>query len=189
MRTYKQYIEGLTKQEIVNVYYINIELIYGPEEWRWLDKRHQISNYGRARTVYKNGKTKLLLPTINSSNYLTLCINGVSHNTSRWTMMVWGQIPEGDIEVHHIDENPYNNHISNLTCKTSKEHHALHPNRKWNSFKKHSVEMINKKTGKVVMKFSSIKDAARFWSVSSSTIDRYINDGMSSKKYTYRYAD
>lgn len=37
-----------------------------------------------------------------------------------------GDIPEGDYDVHHIDQNPANNDISNLQLLTGKEHAELH---------------------------------------------------------------
>jgi len=46
-----------------------------------------------------------------------------------WYRFVWiqknGPIPDG-YEVHHKDDNPLNDHISNLECITKKEHKRLH---------------------------------------------------------------
>lgn len=188
MRSYQKYIEGLNNRGIRYKYYVDIKKEYGPEKWKWLDDIHQISNYGRARKLLPDGSFKLLLPSVNSSKYLTLRINGVSHSTSRWAMEVWSHIPEGDIDVHHIDENQYNNHISNLTCKTPKEHHDLHPHRKWNRIKR-KVELYKVSNNEVVRSFNSITEAKHFWGCSSSAIDRYINDKMPCKGYSFRYAD
>lgn len=50
-------------------------------------------------------------------------------NTGGIHRKVWesvnGKIPKGH-HIHHIDGNPYNNELSNLTCVTAEEHGKLH---------------------------------------------------------------
>lgn len=77
-------------------------------------------------------------------------------------LYVWqawkGPIPKG-YEIHHIDNCPSNNNLSNLMCLTKKEHLALHlvnlksirrrhiarlGRASWNKGKKHSKETIEK---------------------------------------------
>ena len=189
MRQYKEFVKGMTRKEIVFNNYINLDLKYGEELWKYLDETHQVSNYSRIRRVYKNGKTKLLIPNINSSWYMGITIKGRTHNTAVYGMKVWGREPVGLEHVHHINGNPYDNHISNLECLTPKEHYHIHKDTRTWSKGARKVELIDKRRNKVIKKFDSIQKAKHWFGVSSSAIDRYINDGMPSKEYTFRYAD
>ena len=100
---------------------LNIELIHEDEEFRriyynGIETNYRISNYGRVwsdnrNKIMKNGKDRSGRANIH------LLVNGKNWvpNISRLLGLTFlGDPPEHDWEIDHIDNNPYNDDLSNL---------------------------------------------------------------------------
>ena len=88
---------------------------------------YQVSNHGQVKSLNynKTGKEKILVDKAKGVRYpaVILCKNGI-HKRESVHRLVWeafnGPIPEG-YEINHNDENPFNNHLTNLSLVTRKE--------------------------------------------------------------------
>ena len=104
------------------------------EQWKPIKNfpRYEISNYGRVKSL--KGKEKILTPYINKG----YCDISLSNDGQRKHFLihslVWSHfsdIPQGDLQIDHRDENKINNHIDNLQLLTCKENINKH----WDYFK------------------------------------------------------
>jgi HNH endonuclease/NUMOD1 domain/NUMOD4 motif len=89
------------------------------------EEDYLISNYGR---LYSNKIGHYLRPTIDKKGYASIKLNNENFKVHVLVLKLFeGDYPEDMInpQVHHIDSNPSNNHISNLKWVTSKENIEL----------------------------------------------------------------
>lgn len=107
---------------------------------------YQVSNLGRVKRSYKNGKTKILNHFLNTNGYhrVDLCKNGErkTMQVHRLVALVFLPNPDNKTEVDHIDLNKNNNQADNLRWATQSENNK---NRKSfsNTGKKFISEMKN----------------------------------------------
>ncbi len=124
---------------------------------------YEVSSFGRVRSLnyHLTGQTKVLSTGDNGNGYLQvdLCKNGKRKKYSVHRLVAEAFIPNwfDDPEVNHRDENPKNNHVSNLEwC-----------DRKYNDNYGTRNERMSKpvfqltKTGELVREWSSIQEAGR----------------------------
>lgn len=128
---------------------------------------YQVSDDGRVRRFYANGRTKEL-KNRPSANYYTVslckkCIKKTCavHRLVAETFLVR---PEGTTEVNHKDGNKLNNHVDNLewvTQKRNKEHAINELGH--NPFGKppRKVNCIDPLTDRLVAEYKSVTDAAK----------------------------
>lgn len=92
---------------------------------------YEISDLGRVKRIYKNGKTRILKPSCNKQGYVQLAL---SKNNKLKTFKIHRLVAIAFIknssnkrEVNHIDGNKKNNSLNNLEWVTSKENieHAI----------------------------------------------------------------
>lgn len=83
---------------------------------------YHVSNSGE---VYSTRRKRLLRPGSSQGGYplFTFCVNGVMtrHKAHRLVALVFLSNPEGHKYVRHLDDNPLNNHVSNLKWGTPSE--------------------------------------------------------------------
>ena len=148
------------------------------ECWRWVPGYvglYQVSTRGRVRSVgrwvnSKNGskqfiKGRIMKPArLNGYLFVNLSRNGKKRRFSvhRLVAMAWLDNPEGKPEVNHLDENPGNPDVFNLSWASAKE------NANWGTRNKRSadsrsktVQALDTETGFVVMEFPSTAEARR----------------------------
>lgn len=149
------------------------------ECWRWhpeLEGLAQVSTRGQVKTVdrwvtYADGrkrfyKGQLIKPQRDKKGYLRVRLsrNGKGRNflVHRLVAETWLDNPEGKPEVNHLDENPGNPDVFNLSYCDHKE------NMNWGTAIKRIHDSLSKavlaldpSTGQVVLEFPSTADAGR----------------------------
>lgn len=149
------------------------------ECWRWIpgfEGLYQVSTRGRVRSVdrwitYPDGskrffKGRILKPTLDKYGYLlvTLSRDGKKRpfKIHRLVAMAFIPNPENKPQVNHLDENPCNNVVENLSWASAKENLTWGTGieRRAASLSK-PVQAINPSTGEVVLEFPSIIEAER----------------------------
>lgn len=149
------------------------------ECWRWVpgyEGWYQVSTRGRVRSVgrwvvYADGRRqfyrgRILRPGRDNLGYLRVMLSrdGKPRNflIHRLVAMAWLDNPEGKPEVNHLDENPSNPDVFNLSWASAKE------NSNWGTRTKRSaasrskaVLALDPKTGEVVKEFPSAAEAER----------------------------
>lgn len=96
------------------------------EIWRDIDDYlgYQVSNYGRVRSFVNNrhgiiDEWHTLNPVKDKNGRLTVCLGrGNRYLVSRLVAMAFIPNPNGLPIVRHMDDNPLNNHVSNLAWGT-----------------------------------------------------------------------
>ena len=122
------------------------------EEWkdvRDYEGLYQVSNLGRVRRFYKNGKIRIR-KNVKVKNYLQISLTKKGCKTSHPLVHVLvfetfcrRLLPNED--VHHVDGCTTNNVLSNLVAKDSIIHRRAHKmGNKWNVGKKHSQQTRKK---------------------------------------------
>lgn len=129
---YKQRI--MNTKNIIDEFNINkyIECLYN-EEWRRIKEfpNYLISNYGRC---YSLNQYRLLKPQTNeyktNTPYygyrLTNSIKTCWKKTHRLVAEAFIDNPKNKPEVHHINDNPWDNRADNLQWVTEDEHDEIH---------------------------------------------------------------
>lgn len=186
------------------------EILALPMEcWRWIpgyEGLYQVSTRGRVRSVDrwvigKDGKKyfikgKILKPQRNEWGYLkvTLCRDGKLRNFKihRLVAMVWLDNPENKPEVNHLDENPGNPDVFNLSWTTRIE------NARWGTAiermaasQSKAVEALDPSTGEVVLEFPSVNEAGRngFDQRHVSKCCRGVKSYKTHKGYIWRFKE
>lgn len=87
-------------------------------------------------TIYEDGRiqsrNKFLKPRLQKNGYLNVVVQSVKHSVlktksvHRLVAETFLPNPENKNEVHHIDDNKLNNHVSNLQWVTKEEHDKIH---------------------------------------------------------------
>ena len=86
---------------------------------------YHVSNFGRIKRIYKNGKLKILNPTLIRKGYPRVCL---CKDNQKKTFLVHRLVaktfipnPENKPQVNHLDGCKLNNHVSNLEWATQSE--------------------------------------------------------------------
>lgn len=129
---------------------------------------------------YNTGRKQRCEISEDDSGHKMVCMTspGKGQRVIRISHIVWsyhnGPVPKGYV-VHHIDERPENNDISNLELKTASEHCADHNREKWKNG-------VFKGCGKAVicetdpeMRFETVTAAALELGVPPSSISLCCN--------------
>lgn len=95
------------------------------ENWKVINdfQAYEVSDYGRIRRCYKNGKIVIMKPWFNKQGYLQvhLCKNGKHHPKTihRLVALHFIDNPDNLPQVNHKDECKTNNCVTNLEWCTS----------------------------------------------------------------------
>lgn len=105
------------------------------EQWKDIkgyEGLYQVSNYGRVKRKYNNGKIRILKPISTNNGYLRVSLSKNSVNNTYFVHRLVAQAfilnPENKPEVNHIDGDKTNNKIENLEWCTRSENiqHAFY---------------------------------------------------------------
>lgn len=137
------------------------------EEWKDItgfEGSYQVSNFGRVKSLDRYDSYgrfihgKFLALALNSKKCGHLKATLLKNNKTTKTLvhrLVWeafnGKIQDGYI-IHHINEDPSDNRLTNLRMMTSKEHNKMHCTEAWErgimvEAKKKGVETMKKNGG------------------------------------------
>lgn len=136
------------------------------------DTSYEISDLGRLRHTYKNGKSIILQPKNNGgkSKYLFYVINGQKYYAHHLVMYYFvGARPSIEFEIDHIDRDPTNNQKSNLRFLHYTENRLRgndHPNAKLTAEKVVIIRQMANLTG------YTQKQIGNFFGVSNQTISK-----------------
>lgn len=92
---------------------------------------YQVSNFGRVKRIYKNGKQRVLKPVLNRNGYLRICLSKGNEkkifSIHRLVAQAFIPNPLSKPQINHIDGNKLNNHVENLEWVTGSENqrHAV----------------------------------------------------------------
>lgn len=119
---------------------------------------------------YKN--SKFLIPY--KTNYLYVSIKGKKHSIHRLVAETFIPNPNSYPVVDHIDDNPYNNHVTNLQWMTiqgnvKKSYSKMGPTRNFRNCKLYLY-------GELIATFKSIEECCRYCKsigLSQSTMSKY----------------
>lgn len=88
---------------------------YRDEQWKTYDSIYEVSTLGRIRNKLTN---HILNPQITSNNkykgYLQVNLNGKTQYIHRLVAEVWFNDFDGSLPCHHVNENTFDNRISNI---------------------------------------------------------------------------
>lgn len=182
------------------------------EEWRTIEEYpdYEISSFGRVKSL-KFGKEKILKQAINKGYfYVGLHKDNKRKNYFVHRLVATAFIPNPDNLpiINHKDENPSNNHLSNLEWCTIvyNINYGLHNERVSKAKKgiKQSKELIEKrvkitqkpilqlsKSGNIILgKFNSVKQAGNELNINRGNISNCLKGKLKSAgKYRWMYYD
>ena len=149
---------------------------------RWIsvkmNESYEISDLGRLRHTYKNGKTIIIKPSSNGGKrkYLFYVIDGYKIYVHHLVLTSFiGKRPSTEYECDHIDGNPSNNCLTNLRWVTKSENRShkgeAHPSSKLNNSK---VKLIRQLLANHKDDVGSQKKVADMFNVSPNTISSII---------------
>jgi hypothetical protein len=131
------------------------------EEWKYFyGDRYMFSNYGNIKSVYKNGKVRILKPYGDGQGYLKIDLKSFNKKrkimrVSRIIAMLFVEKEEGKDCVDHINGIRSDNRACNLRWCTKKENanFPLAKNNLHDAFKRDSVilNMSNSHNGKRIL--------------------------------------
>lgn len=159
--------------------------IWKPIKWA---KNYLVSNMGRIRNIKTN---KLLRLNITKKRYrlISICKNGVVKKIGVHLLvleMFGGKRPSNNHVCMHIDNNPANNHISNLKWGTQEQNmqqciadgrfSAPQPPLRFGKDHHFSKKCFKYKGNRVVREYESINDAAANNNIKKTTMRRRIDN-------------
>lgn len=103
------------------------------EQWKYIDnteESYMISTYGRVKSL-KGYKARILKVRLVQNTYYRV---DIQINNNKRSKLIHKLVAEAfltndkgtDVEIHHKDFNPLNNHVDNLQYLTYEEHHRVH---------------------------------------------------------------
>ena len=173
----------------------------------WKDILHyegcQVSNYGRVRSFMNNRhgpgvKWHILKPIANIHGYLTVQLGrGARKLVSRLVAEAFLPNPDNLPIVRHMDDNPSNNHVTNLKWGTQVDNmqdcvnHGRLVGNIWPAIEsnKNKVIAISKTTGERI-KFDSQADAARVLGLWPQHVSNVLKGRISQTGgWTFKYTE
>lgn len=142
------------------------------EEWRPVvecEKEYLVSNYGRVKSLPRNGTLGGIMSQINLSGYQRVILrkNNKRFNAGVHRLVAQAFIPnpENKPTVNHIDGNKLNNHVNNLEWATWQEqlkHSFEHNLRDKQCAIQRGCELISRLNTGNIIKFKSCKELSEY---------------------------
>lgn len=146
------------------------------EQWKSIkaNENYEVSDLGRVRHHYKNGKVRVLSPMTNGQNendYVFIVIDGKKYYIHHLVLETFvGEKPLG-YECDHINSDKQNNTLSNLQYLTRAENRS-------HKGSKHGMAKLTEKLVRAIKKLVDMgisqKQIADLYEVSASTISGII---------------
>jgi glycerol-3-phosphate cytidylyltransferase-like family protein len=172
------------------------------EVWKDIPKYeglYQVSNLGRIKRLFKNGKENILTGTRDKDGYTKIILSKNQHKkhvrAHRLVAEAFLSNPENKPEVNHKDRNKQNNVVNvddlqgattNLEWATCSEN-SNHCVRTGRRFHKRAVAQYTKDM-KLLSKWNSIKEAGQTLKISSNNICSCCNGKLpTAGGYIWRY--
>ena len=162
-----EHLIGNESKEYFNVEYDFKEVFRDIPE----HKNYSISNKGR---VWSKKRDKFLIPSVNSSNYKKVVLNGKNCYVHRLVAQTFCPNPNELKEVNHIDGNKWNNNYVNLEW-VSKSENA-----------KHAFD-LGLRTVSGYTRYKVAHSAHRFTSDEIEEIKQLYYDGMSKQEIANKF--
>lgn len=127
---------------------------------------YEISNYGRIKRIYGNGRIKLLRPYIKHNKWLVIKIDGKEVQIHKLVTDAFLEQPKGTVIYHK--NNRFNNHADNLGFKTRSE--------LGKKFGVNGVPVIkiDRVTGEILDSYDNMAEAGRDNYLSKETIRQAV---------------
>lgn len=130
---------------------------------------YEISNYGRVKRIYENGKIRLLKPYIKHNKWLVIKVDNKEVPVHKLVADTFLEQPKGTVIYHK--NNRFNNHADNLGFKTVKE-----LGKKFGGLAKGiPVLKLDKDTNEILDSYDNMAEAGRDNYLSKETIRQAVN--------------
>lgn len=152
-----------------------------PEQWKQYDENYWVSDQGRVKRVFKNGRVTYLIPQKRRKEEKTYRVKIYSKYVSL-NRLVWetfnGKIPDGYVIVHRNG------------CYTMNELYNLKLIKKSDACRISGIaqrkKVINLDTGIV---YPSTRAAAKYLNMSKTNVSYYCNNVVANPIYNLEYYD